>query len=191
MKKIAVLGSTGSIGKNTLRIVSDNPDNFEIVSLAAGRNIDLLADQVRNFLPKLVSVIKKADAKRLEKLIETRNTKVVWGQEGLCEAACHAEAEMVVVAVVGAAGLLPTWKAIEEGKEIALANKETLVTAGSLFMRKVKESGVKLIPVDSEHSAIFQSLEGHNSNELRKILLTASGGPFRGWKQKEMGRVTP
>ena len=191
MKNIAILGSTGSIGRNTLRIIQDHPDRFRAVSLAAGSNVELLAKQIQAFAPTLVSVKTQQDAQKLQSLGEISGTEVLWGEEGICEVACCEQASLVLSAVVGAAGLVPTWRAIEAKKDIALANKETLVTAGSLFMNHVAKAGVKLIPVDSEHSAIFQSLQGNNHNELHKILLTASGGPFRGWKTEALSEVTP
>lgn len=190
MKKIAVLGSTGSIGRNTLRIVRDHPGEFEIVSLAAGSNVELLAEQLTAFKPSLASLKTAEDVEKLKKLGGFDGTEITWGEKGMAEVACHEDADIVVSSVVGAAGLVPTWKAIEAGKDIALANKETLVTAGALFMDKVREKSVSLIPVDSEHSAIFQSLEGHNPDELAKILLTASGGPFRKNKD-DLANVTP
>ena len=191
MKNIAILGSTGSIGKNTLNIVASHPKDFNVVALAAGSQVDLLAEQITRFSPKVASVRTEQDAQKLMKKGDFPGTRIVWGTEGICEVACHDQVSIVVSAVVGAAGLVPTWQAIEAKKDIALANKETLVTAGALFMQKVRDNGVKLIPVDSEHSAIFQSLEGHNHSELERILLTASGGPFRGWKSEALAKVTP
>jgi len=190
MKKIAVLGSTGSIGRNTLKIILDHPDEFKAVSLSAGSNVELLAQQIDAVKPQVASLKTREDAEKLSKLGDFSGTRITWGEDGMSEVACFEDAEIVVSSVVGAAGLVPTWKAIEAGKDIALANKETLVTAGALFMDKVKEKSVRLIPVDSEHSAIFQSLEGHNSDELSKILLTASGGPFRENKDN-LAAVTP
>lgn len=190
-KKISVLGSTGSIGRNTLQVISNHQDRFEVVALAAGTNVEMLAKQAKDFSPDIVSIASKQDADRLRNEFNVSGPKVVWGEEGLIEAACWHEADMVLSAIVGAAGLIPTWHAIEAGKDIALANKETLVTAGGLFMEKVSRKGVRLIPVDSEHSAIFQSLEGNNRSELAHILLTASGGPFRGWESEALATVTP
>lgn len=191
MKNISILGSTGSIGRNTLQVISNNPDRFRAVALAAGTNVELLAKQVEEFKPKIVSVGSKQLAGQLKTDFNVSGVKIVWGEEGLAEVACWHEAQMVLSAVVGAAGLVPTWRAIEAGKDIALANKETLVTAGALFMEKVARENIRLIPVDSEHSAIFQSLEGNNRSELAHILLTASGGPFRGWKTPALTEVTP
>ena len=191
MKNISILGSTGSIGRNTLQVISNNPDRFRAVALAAGTNVELLAKQVEEFKPKIVSVGSKQLAGQLKTDFNVSGVKIVWGEEGLAEVACWHEAQMVLSAVVGAAGLVPTWRAIEAGKDIALANKETLVTAGALFMEKIARENVRLIPVDSEHSAIFQSLEGNNRSELAHILLTASGGPFRGWKNPALAEVTP
>ena len=179
MKRISVLGSTGSIGTNTLKIAERFPDRFRIVSLAAGTNIELLAEQIRRFSPKIAVVI---DEKRAEKLKETlpgsSNVQVLFGRDGYLEAASLEESDILVTALVGAAGLLPTLAAIEAGKDIALANKETLVMAGELVMNKAREANVAILPVDSEHSAIFQCLSGQRKEDFHRILLTASGGPF-------------
>jgi 1-deoxy-D-xylulose-5-phosphate reductoisomerase len=179
MKKLTILGSTGSIGVSTLEIVGAHPDRFEVVALTAGRNLDLLVSQIALFRPKLVSVLNDELAKTLRSMLPAGATpEVMAGVDGLVAAATHPDTEMVVAAIVGAAGLLPTAAAIKAGKDIALANKETLVTAGHLFMEAVARAGVKLYPVDSEHSAVFQSIEGHRSEDIDKIILTASGGPF-------------
>lgn len=179
MKIISILGSTGSIGVNALDIISRNPADFAVSALAAGRNIALLREQVERFRPKIVSVLDAQAADKLKEAIGTRvKTAIRWGREGYLEIAAEASAQMVVSAMVGAAGLLPTWEAIGAGKDIALANKETLVTAGALVIEKAAERGIKILPVDSEHSAIFQCLEGQSRAHLKRIILTASGGPF-------------
>ena len=188
MKKIAILGSTGSIGTQTLDVVRENGD-IEVVSLAAGSNTELLEKQVREFHPKVVCVYQKERAADLKERLKDKTVKIVTGMDGLIEAACVPEAEIVVTAVVGMIGIRPTIAAIEAGKDIALANKETLVTAGHLIIPLAKEKGIRILPVDSEHSAIFQSLQGNAGNKIQKILLTASGGPFRGKKQEDLLNV--
>lgn len=188
MKKIAILGSTGSIGTQTLDVVRENGD-IEVVSLAAGSNTELLEKQVREFHPKVVCVYQKERAADLKERLKDKTVKIVTGMDGLIEAACVPEAEIVVTAVVGMIGIRPTIAAIEAGKDIALANKETLVTAGHLIIPLAKEKGIRILPVDSEHSAIFQSLQGNAGNKIQKILLTASGGPFRGNKQEDLLNV--
>lgn len=188
MKKIAILGSTGSIGTQTLEVVREN-GNIEVVSLAAGSNTELLEKQVREFHPKVVCVYQKDRAADLKERLKDETVKVVTGMDGLIEAACVPEAEIVVTAVVGMIGIRPTIAAIEAGKDVALANKETLVTAGHLIIPLAKEKGIRILPVDSEHSAIFQSLQGNEGNKIQKILLTASGGPFRGKKQEDLLNV--
>ncbi|MBN1382726.1 MAG: 1-deoxy-D-xylulose-5-phosphate reductoisomerase [Deltaproteobacteria bacterium] len=192
MKTIAVLGSTGSIGVNTLDVIKDHPSLFKICALAAGRNIELLAQQIERFKPKCVSVIDKKAAGALREMLgPAKDTKILFGTEGYQEIASMQEVRMVVSAIVGAAGLLPTITAIEAGKDIALANKETMVMAGSLVCKKAEAKGVKILPVDSEHSAIFQCLAGQDRKAVRRIILTASGGPFRNFSLEEMIRVTP
>lgn len=188
MKKIAILGSTGSIGTQTLEVVREN-GNIEVVSLAAGSNTELLEKQVREFHPKVVCVYQKDRAADLKERLKDETVKVVTGMDGLIEAACVPEAEIIVTAVVGMIGIRPTIAAIEAGKDVALANKETLVTAGHLIIPLAKEKGIRILPVDSEHSAIFQSLQGNAGNKIQKILLTASGGPFRGKKQEDLLNV--
>ena len=185
MKKIAILGSTGSIGTQTLEIVKEQGD-MQVVAMAAGNNISLLEKQMREFKPELVGVW---DEKRAEELrIQTADLsiRVVSGMEGLLEIATYESSEILVTAIVGMLGIKPTIAAIKAGKKIALANKETLVTAGHIIMPLAKECGVPILPVDSEHSAIFQSLQGAGNNKISKILLTASGGPFRGRKKEEL-----
>lgn len=188
MKKIAVLGSTGSIGTQTLEVVRENPD-MRITALSAGRNAALLEAQAREFRPKLVSLQDEAAANELRLRLADTNIRVMSGMDGLLETATEPEAQVVVTAVVGMIGIRPTIAAIRAGKDIALANKETLVTAGHLIMPLAKEMGVRILPVDSEHSAIFQCLNGESGNRIEKILLTASGGPFRGKTRKELRSV--
>lgn len=188
MKRIAILGSTGSIGTQTLDVVRANGD-IEVVGIAAGRNIDALESQIREFSPKICGVWDEEKAKELAVRVADTGTKIVSGMEGLLEIAVMEGYEILVTAVVGMIGIRPTMAAIEAGKDIALANKETLVTAGHLIIPLVKEKKVRLLPVDSEHSAIFQCLNGEHGNKIEKILLTASGGPFRGWTREQMKNV--
>ena len=188
MKRIAILGSTGSIGTQTLDVVRANGD-IEVVGIAAGRNIDALESQIREFSPKICGVWDEEKAKELAVRVADTGTKIVSGMEGLLEIAVMEGYEILVTAVVGMIGIRPTMAAIEAGKDIALANKETLVTAGHLIIPLVKEKKVRLLPVDSEHSAIFQCLNGEHGNKIEKILLTASGGPFRGWTREQMKDV--
>ena len=185
MKKIAILGSTGSIGTQTLEIVDEQRD-IEVVALSAGGNIDLLEKQMRKYKPKLVSVWEEAKAKELRENTRDLGIPVCYGMEGLIETATITESEILVTAIVGMLGIRPTIAAIKAGKKIALANKETLVTAGHIIMPLAKEYKVPILPVDSEHSAIFQSLQGAGTNKIHKILLTASGGPFRGRKTDDL-----
>ena len=186
---ISILGSTGSIGTQTLEIVRANGD-LEVVALSAGSNIGLLEKQIREFSPKLVAVWDEIKAEELKKNISDLDVTVVSGMEGLIAVSTAKDAQIVLTAVVGMIGILPTVEAIKAGKDIALANKETLVTAGHIIMPLAKENRVNIYPVDSEHSAIFQSLNGENKREVSKILLTASGGPFRGRTKEEMKDVT-
>ena len=190
MKKIAILGSTGSIGTQTLEVVRNNRD-IKVVALAAGSNIRLLEQQIREFRPKLAAVWSEENAKQLRLMVRDLSTKIVWGMEGLLEVAQIPESEILVTAIVGMIGIRPTVAAIRAGKNIALANKETLVTAGHIIMPLAKERKVSILPVDSEHSAIFQSLNGERQNHISKILLTASGGPFRGKKRQELEHIRP
>ncbi|MCI6060630.1 MAG: 1-deoxy-D-xylulose-5-phosphate reductoisomerase [Dorea sp.] len=185
MKKIAILGSTGSIGTQTLEVARENGD-IEVLGLAAGSNIRLLEEQIREFHPRLVAVWSEDKAQELRVKIADTDTKVVSGMEGLLDVSTMSGTEILVTAVVGMIGIRPTIEAINAGKDIALANKETLVTAGHLIMPLAKEKGVSILPVDSEHSAIFQSLQGNEQKAIHKILLTASGGPFRGRKAEEL-----
>lgn len=188
MKKIAILGSTGSIGTQTLEVARENGD-IQVLGLAAGNNIKLLETQIREFQPRLVAVWKEEKAKELRELVKDLEVKVVYGMEGLLEVARMEETEILVTAIVGMIGIRPTIEAIKAGKDIALANKETLVTAGHIIMPLAKEHQVSILPVDSEHSAIFQSLQGNQRGELHKILLTASGGPFRGKKREDLMNI--
>jgi 1-deoxy-D-xylulose-5-phosphate reductoisomerase len=188
MKSLAILGSTGSIGTSTLAAVEDFPDRFRIVALAAGHNVGLLMEQIVRHRPSLVSTAEAKDAERVAK--EFPGTTVTWGSEGLEEVACHPDVELVVAGLVGAVGLLPTISAIREGKDIALANKETLVSAGSLVMGEVAAAGVSLLPVDSEHNAIHQALRAGTRETVRRLILTASGGPFRSWPAERIPGAT-
>src|SRR6185369_3978327 len=190
MKNITILGSTGSIGVSTLEIVAAHPDRFRVVAMTAGRNLELFARQIRQFSPRIAAVASQEDVPRLKELCSGLDVEIKGGVEGLIAAATADETEMVVAAIVGAAGLVPTAAAIRARKDIALANKETLVTAGHLFMDMVAEYGVRLYPVDSEHSAVFQSIEGHRSSDIQKIILTASGGPFLNTPVEQLKRVT-
>ncbi len=188
MKKITILGSTGSIGTQTLEVARNNGD-LEIVSLAAGSNIKKLEEQIREFHPRLVAVWTEEKAKELRDAVKDLDVKVVSGMDGLIRVCTLPEAEIVVTAIVGMIGIVPTIAAMKAGKDIALANKETLVTAGHIIIPLAKETGVKILPVDSEHSAIFQCLNGENRSQLKKILLTASGGPFRGRKLEDLKNI--
>ena len=188
MKKIAILGSTGSIGTQTLEVVRANKD-IEVTALAAGSNIDLLEKQIREFSPKIAAVWNEEKAKELKDRVRDLDIRVESGMDGLLAVATELGAEIVVTAVVGMIGIRPTIAAMNAGKDIALANKETLVTAGHIIMSLAKEKHVRILPVDSEHSAIFQSLNGETGNKIHKILLTASGGPFRGWTREQMRGV--
>ena len=189
MKKIAILGSTGSIGTQTLEIVREQGE-LEVVALAAGRNVKLMEEQVREFQPKIACMWDEEAGRLLKAAVADLDTKVVCGMEGLLEIAVMPESEMLVTAIVGMIGIRPTIAAIESGKDIALANKETLVTAGHIIMPLAAKMKVSILPVDSEHSAIFQSLQGQDKEGIDKILLTASGGPFRGKKRDELVNMT-
>ena len=189
--KLSILGSTGSIGTQALEVVRDLKGIFDIdvIAVSGNSNIDLLESQIREFNPKYAAVSDEQAAKRLEIAVADTGCKVLSGRDRLCYIAAQTDADMVLSSIVGFAGLVPTMNAIAAGKDIALANKETLVTAGSLFMDAIKKSGVRLLPVDSEHCAIFQSLKSGRHREVRKILLTASGGPFFGKERKELKNV--
>ena len=188
MKQIAILGSTGSIGTQTLEVVRENGD-IQVLAMAAGNNITLLEQQIREFHPKLVAVWSEEKAKELRDRIKDTKTEVMWGMDGLIAVSVYKDVEILVTAIVGMIGIRPTIEAIKAGKHIALANKETLVTAGHIIMPLAKEYGVSILPVDSEHSAIFQSLQGNEHKSIHKILLTASGGPFRGKKEEDLLKI--
>ena len=189
MKKISLLGSTGSIGTQTLDVVRRYREDFQVTALAAATNIDRLEEQIREFRPKMAAVFDADKALELKRRMEDLPVEVVSGMEGLMAAATEESADIVLTAVVGMIGIRPTIAAIEAGKDIALANKETLVTAGHLIMPLAAAKGVKILPVDSEHSAIFQSMQGENPRQIHKILLTASGGPFRGKTREVLKNV--
>lgn len=190
MKKIAILGSTGSIGTQTLEIVRANKD-LEVVALAAGTNVSLMEQQIREFHPALAVMWTEQAAEDLKVRVADMEVKILWGMDGLLAAAVLPQAEVLVTAIVGMIGIRPTIAAIEAGKTIALANKETLVCAGHIIMPLAKEKGVSILPVDSEHSAIFQSMNGEPKDRISKILLTASGGPFRGKTRDELLHIKP
>ena len=189
MKKIAILGSTGSIGTQTLDVVRANGD-IEVLGISAGRNVKMLEEQAREFHPKLIAVWDENAAKDLAVRLQDMDVKFVSGMDGLLELARMPETDILVTAVVGMIGIRPTMEGIKAGKDIALANKETLVTAGHLIIPMAKEYGVQILPVDSEHSAIFQALHGEKREQVEKLLITASGGPFRGRKRDELKNVT-
>ncbi|MBM4286456.1 MAG: 1-deoxy-D-xylulose-5-phosphate reductoisomerase [Deltaproteobacteria bacterium] len=192
MKRLAILGATGSIGASTLAVVADHPEDFAVAALAAGRNVHTLAEQARRFRPRLVSVQDEESARKLHELLQGEAApEILWGPAGARAVATCAEADLVVSAMVGAVGLGPTLAAIEAGKPVALANKETLVAAGSLVMDAARRREVPLIPVDSEHSAIFQAVQGQRREDVKKLWLTASGGPFRTWPRERLERATP
>jgi len=192
MKRIAILGSTGSIGCSSLRVIEAHPEAYQVTALAAGKNVDLLAEQIRKFSPLVVAVLGDEEAESLKKRLDGgHKTKIVSGRDGFNHLATLEEVDTVISAITGAAGLVPTIAAIQAGKNIALANKETMVMAGPLVIEEVRRRGVTLLPVDSEHSAIFQCLQGHRRDDVRRVILTASGGPFRDFSYEEMGRVSP
>ena len=191
MKKISILGSTGSIGTQTLDVVRANRDKFEVVAISANSSINLLLEQIKEFKPKYVAVYNEASAKVLKEMIPSDiNIEVLSGMEGLVAISSLDEIDVLLTAIVGMIGLVPTLEAIKKGKTIALANKETLVTAGQLVMEEAKKNNVKILPVDSEHSAIFQCLNGENNKEIESLILTASGGPFRGKTKSQLLKVT-
>ena len=189
MKKIAILGSTGSIGTQTLDVVRANGD-IEVLGISAGRNVKMLEEQAREFHPKLIAVWDENAARDLAVRLQDMDVKILSGMEGLLELARMPEIDILVTAVVGMIGIRPTMEGIKAGKDIALANKETLVTAGHLIIPMAKEYGVQILPVDSEHSAIFQALHGEEKKQVEKLLITASGGPFRGRKREDLKHVT-
>jgi 1-deoxy-D-xylulose-5-phosphate reductoisomerase len=193
LKNISILGSTGSIGVSTLQVVEQFPEHFQVIALAAGRNADLLINQIRRFRPRLAAVMDQELATIVTAALgqEDLQTEVLYGPQGYEQVATHPEIELVVSAMVGAAGLLPTIAAVSSGKHLALANKETLVIAGEIVMDLAAKQGIRILPVDSEHSAIFQALQGNHRHALRRILLTASGGPFFHKSRDELASVTP
>ena len=192
MKNITILGSTGSIGSNSLRVIESNPEKYRVLALAAGKNIDLLMKQIEKFRPKGVAVLREELADILRARLEKNpGTEVFSGANGFERLAALEEVDTVISAMTGAAGLMPTYAAIKAGKNIALANKETMVMAGPLIMDQAKEQGVSILPVDSEHSAILQSLQGHSREDLKRVIITASGGPFRDFSLEKMKAVTP
>src|SRR5208283_3523890 len=192
MKRLAILGSTGSIGSNALKIVSHYPERFKIIGLTAGRNINLLMKQIETFQPEVIAISDKAIYDKFKDSFHgSQDLEVLYGVDGISMVARHPQTDIVISAIVGSAGLLPTVAAIKAGKTVALANKETLVMAGNLIMLDVGKNGATLIPIDSEHSAIFQCLKGYEKNSLKKIILTASGGPFLGRTAKALENVSP
>lgn len=192
MKRLSILGSTGSIGCNVLEIVDRFPEKFAIEVLSSGTNVALLSEQVKRFRPACATVLDASSARALKKLIPgTVETKILYGEEGYAAAATHSKTDMVISAIVGAAGLMPTIAALKAGKDVALANKETLVMAGDIVMRLAKEKNITILPIDSEHSAIFQCLLGHPKEDLERLILTASGGPFLNTPQNIFKEITP
>jgi len=191
MKKITLLGSTGSIGVNALDVLDKNPKRFKVVALTAGRNIRLLAQQILKFHPKIVAVQSRQDAERLHQILGVKNNiPILYDETGIEEVASYPSSDIVLSAISGAAGLKPTLAAIEAGKDIALANKETMVVAGHIVTKKARQKNIKILPVDSEHSAIFQCLAGQRPENLRRIILTASGGPFYNLSKADLKKVT-
>ena len=191
MKKIVILGSTGSIGVTALRVIRQNPEKYKVVGLTAGRNVRLLLRQIAEFKPKAVAVLQEKDKEWLKSEVQDQFIEVYSGEEGFVKVATIAESDIVISSIMGAAGLIPTFSAIKAGKDIALANKETIVMAGPIVVEEVKKRGVFIIPVDSEHSAIFQSIQGHPKDDIKRVILTASGGPFKDASLEEMANVTP
>jgi 1-deoxy-D-xylulose-5-phosphate reductoisomerase len=191
MKRITILGSTGSIGASALKVIEDNPGEYRVVALAAGNNLDLLLEQIRIFQPVAAAVSREDLADTLKERLRGSKTEVLFGVKGFSEIAALDEADTVISAMSGASGLIPTWEAVRAGKGMALANKETMVMAGPLIMDLAKKMNVSILPIDSEHSAIFQCLQGHRREDLKRVILTASGGPFRNLPLEEMKNVTP
>jgi 1-deoxy-D-xylulose-5-phosphate reductoisomerase len=190
LKKISILGSTGSIGQSTLSVIERFPERFTVVALAAGNNVELFEKQVRQFRPSIVSVVSERSAADLKRRCSDLSVRIFSGIEGMIQVAAAEDADIIVSAIVGTAGLVPTMAAIRAGKDIALANKEVLVTAGKLVMAECRARGVRILPVDSEHSAIFQCLHAGASTDIRKLVLTASGGPFRAFAKKDLANVS-
>ncbi len=190
-KKVTILGSTGSIGRQALQVVDEHPEEYEIVALAAGRNTQLLVKQIEKYHPRYVNVAEKDAAQTLQTIPMVDTPTVTVGERGLLELACLEGTDLLVVAVTGIHGLLPTLKALEKGITVALANKETIVAGGSLVMEKARQTGTAILPLDSEHSALFQCIEEDNKNEIEKLIITASGGPFLHWKKEDLVEATP
>ena len=190
MKKISLLGSTGSIGVNTLDVVERNPESFQILAMSAGSNVDLFAEQIRKFKPRVVALFDTQKISTLKEQVVDLDVEILSGEEGAIAIATISEVDVVVSGIVGKAGLLPTIKALKAGKNVALANKETLVIAGELVLKEARKTNSKIIPIDSEHSAIFQVLNGEKKEQIKKIILTASGGPFRTLSLNQMENVT-
>jgi 1-deoxy-D-xylulose-5-phosphate reductoisomerase len=190
MKRLSILGSTGSIGTQTIDVVASRPGEFRVVALTAGRNVTLLAAQARALRPQLVVVSDEDEARALAQGLPAQ-TRVAWGRDGLVEAARHPEADLVVCGLVGAIGIEPAYAAVDAGKDIALANKETLVAAGEFLIARAGATGAAILPVDSEHNALHQCLRGEDTTEIKTLWLTASGGPFRGWSHEAIAQATP
>jgi 1-deoxy-D-xylulose-5-phosphate reductoisomerase len=192
LKNISLLGSTGYIGINSLKVIKGNPDRYRIVALGAGKNIDLLLNQIKEFRPRFAAVINSDLAKELKiRLNNTTDTEILYGMGGYIEIATLSDVNTTIVAMTGSSGLLPTFSAITAGKDVALANKEALIIAGSLLMKESKKGGVNIFPIDSEHSAIQQSIQGHRGEDLKRIILTGSGGPFKDFPVEKLSKVTP
>jgi len=190
MKKISLLGSTGSIGVNTLDVVERNPEDFQILAMSAGSNVDLFVEQIRKFKPKFAALFEEEKIPSLKKQVADLDVEILSGEEGCITVATISEIDIVVSGIVGKAGLLPAMEALKAGKNLALANKETLVIAGELILQEAQKTNSKIIPIDSEHSAIFQALNGERKGRIKKIILTASGGPFRTFNADQMESVT-
>jgi 1-deoxy-D-xylulose-5-phosphate reductoisomerase len=190
-KRIAILGSTGSVGLNALRVVDNFPGHFEVVGLTAGDNVEGLSRLIKKYRPRKAAVLNSSGVKKLKRLTASSGVKIFDGLDGINEIAACPEADLVVVAISGSGGLIPVFEAVKKGKTIALANKESIVMAGALIMKEARRSGAKVIPVDSEHSAIFQCLEGRKQKEILSVILTCSGGPFYYWLKKKLCQITP
>jgi len=192
LKNICLLGSTGYIGTNSLKVIRQNPDEYRIIALGAGKNLDILTEQVKEFRPRFAAVINSDLARELRaRLNHSFDTEVLFGTEGYSQIAALSEVDLVIAAMTGSSGLLPTYSAITAGKDVALANKEALVIAGSVLTQESQRNGVNIIPIDSEHSAILQSTQGHTREDLKKIILTGSGGPFKDYPSEELLKATP
>ncbi|HUT69053.1 MAG TPA: 1-deoxy-D-xylulose-5-phosphate reductoisomerase [Desulfatiglandales bacterium] len=192
MKNICLLGSTGYIGTNSLTVIKKNPEEYRVVALGAGKNLDILAEQIKEFKPRFAAVINSDLARELKARLNNRfDTEVLFGTEGYSQIAALSEVDLVIAAMTGSSGLLPTYSAITAGKDVALANKEALVIAGSVLTHESQRVGAHIVPIDSEHSAIMQSTQGHMREDLKKIILTGSGGPFKDYSLEELSRATP